>query len=141
MLFQLPERLVGRVKRDWHLNWGGTQRVKGQQGKAPGIVTGRLCNSIEPIPPRQSGDMWETGVRTNVEYAAVHEYGFSGTVQVRAHERKMNQAFGRPTAPFTQNVRSHSRKLNLKERRYLRNPVPLEAGLWVKDLVKELAKL
>ncbi len=141
MLFQLPDRLVMRVRRDWHLNWGGAQRVRKQKGKAPGIVTGRLRNSIEPIPPRVSGDDYETGVKTNVEYAGVHEFGFNGTVNVRAHRRTMTQAWGRPTAPFTQNVRAHDRQMNVKEKRYLRNPVRDEAHEWARDLAKELARL
>lgn len=57
---------------------------------------------------------------TNVRYARVHEFGFQGTVSVRAHLRHVVQVFGRPIAA-TQNVRAHTRRMNLPERSFLRS--------------------
>jgi phage gpG-like protein len=57
---------------------------------------------------------------TNVRYAGVHEFGFRGTVSVRAHLRQVTQVFGRPISA-TQHVRAHSRRMNLPERSFLRS--------------------
>ena len=48
-------------------------------------------------------------VGTNVSYARVHEYGFRGSVAVRAHER-----LGFP-------VRPHARNVTIRERSFLRS--------------------
>jgi len=56
---------------------------------------------------------------SKVPYAAVHEYGFSGTVQVSQHTRRQTHAFGREIAPQTVTVRAHSRQMNIPERPYL----------------------
>jgi phage gpG-like protein len=60
-------------------------------------------------------------VGTNLVYAAAHEYGFQGTVNVREHTRRISQAFGRPIAPVEATVRAHSMRMNLPERSYLRS--------------------
>jgi phage gpG-like protein len=61
-------------------------------------------------------------VGTNVKYGAVHEYGFKGTVDVRAHLREVKQAFGKPlSAAKNVFVRGHTRKVNLPERSFLRS--------------------
>jgi phage gpG-like protein len=56
----------------------------------------------------------------NVPYAAVHEFGFRGTVQVPAHSRRMTQAFGRPVDPRQVAVQAHSMRMNIRARPYLR---------------------
>ena len=49
------------------------------------------------------------------------EYGFSGTVQVKAHMREIKQAFGRPLKePKFVQVRAHSANVNFPERSFLR---------------------
>lgn len=60
-------------------------------------------------------------VGTNKEYAAVHEYGFQGTVQVKQHMRMQRQAWGRPISPREVLVRAHTAKMNLPERSFLRS--------------------
>jgi phage gpG-like protein len=52
-------------------------------------------------------------VGTNVEYAAYHEYGFSGSVSVAAHVRHLKD--GR-----IQNVGAHTRNVNYPARSFLR---------------------
>lgn len=62
-------------------------------------------------------------VGTNVPYAKPHEYGFQGTVTVKEHLRTITQAFGHKikAGSVTFNVRSHSRKVDLPERSFLRS--------------------
>ncbi len=55
------------------------------------------------------------------KYARAQEYGFQGVVQVRAHVRRITQAFGRPITPVETNVSAHSMHMNLPERSYLRS--------------------
>ena len=84
------------------------------------VRTGRLRRSIHPeweFKPGYSGAV----VGTNVEYAAIHEYGFKGDVQVKSFQREMNKAFGRPISPRTVTVKAHARNVNLPERSFLRS--------------------
>lgn len=60
-------------------------------------------------------------VGTNVAYARVHEYGFNGTEAIKEHLRKVKMAFGRPIDEVVVNVRAHSRRVNIKERSFLRS--------------------
>jgi hypothetical protein len=55
-------------------------------------------------------------------YARAHEYGFHGTVEVRAHMRTVTQAFGRRLKnPRQAMVQAYSMRMNLAERSYLRS--------------------
>ena len=57
-------------------------------------------------------------VGANVEYAHVHEYG--GDFAIKAHQRMMTQAFGRPVAiPRMISVRAHD--AHYPERSFLRS--------------------
>jgi len=77
------------------------------------VRTGRLRRSINLR--MYEGDKTITAtVGTNVEYAAVHEYGFHGTVSVREHLR--TSVLGNS---FT--VKAHPREVNLPERSFLRS--------------------
>ena len=84
------------------------------------VRTGRLRRSIHPEWDFKPGHMGAT-VGTNVEYAAIHEYGFKGTVQVKSFQREMTKAFGRPIAPKQVTVSAHSRNINMPESSFLRS--------------------
>lgn len=84
------------------------------------IDTGNLLNSVrfELIK-----DGTKTGVRVGsfgVKYAAVHEYGFKGTMMVRAHTRTITQAFGKPIKARAVSVRQHSMRANFRKRPYIK---------------------
>lgn len=106
-LNQLGLKLQAAVKRD---------KLSGQVLKNR---TGTLRRSIN-IKLATASDM-SVSVGTNVKYAAVHEYGFHGAVSVKAHLRTVRKVFGRPVAPTVQNVKTHSRQMNLPERSFLRS--------------------
>lgn len=60
-------------------------------------------------------------VGVQLAYAAIHEYGFDGTEQVRAHTRTIHQAFGHALAsPVVVQVQSFSRHMKMPERSFLR---------------------
>ena len=89
-------------------------------GQVLKVQTGTLRRSIDQVVTT-SGNSVTGQVDTNVRYGIMHEYGFSGTVQVKAHMREIKQAFGRPLKePKFVQVRAHSANVNFPERSFLR---------------------
>lgn len=90
-----------------------TAHVKGNKlsGQVLNVQTGRLRRSIN-YKLTETGTGIEARVGTNVEYARIHEFGFSGTVKVREHMRKAKEAY---------KVRAHTRRVKLPERSFLRS--------------------
>lgn len=98
----------------------GHVKDKKLSGQVLKVQTGRLRRSIN-FRVAETGTGIEAKVGTNVEYARVHEFGFSGTVNVKAHMRKGKKAY---------EVRAHSRKVNLPERSFLRSTMTdMRAGI------------
>jgi len=95
-----------------------------QQDKLSGQVlrsrTGSLKASIE-LQVDQSDGAISASIFTDSRYASVQEYGFAGTVSVRASLRRIREAFGRPIAEKTIRVRAYDRRMDLAERSFLRS--------------------
>lgn len=95
-----------------------------QQDKLSGQVlrsrTGALKSSVELRVDQEAGGV-TTSVFTDLRYAAAQEYGFAGTVSVRASLRRIREAFGRPIAEKTISVRAYDRRMDLPERSFLRS--------------------
>lgn len=89
-------------------------------GQVIGVRTGRLRKSIMATT-NEVGDKTIGIVATAVRYAPIHEYGFHGTENVRAHLRRVKQAFGRPISPRDVEVTAHARKVTLPARSFLRS--------------------
>lgn len=68
---------------------------------------------------KQSGTKTTLTYGTKVPYARAQEEGFSGTVQIPSHTRRITQAFGRQIEPKTVQVSAHSKNMNLPARPYL----------------------
>jgi phage gpG-like protein len=64
----------------------------------------------------------------NMAYAAVHEYGFKGSVTVKAHIRQRGKTV------FT--VRSHTRQMNIPMRKFLK-PGITENMDRIRDIIRE----
>ena len=119
----LPEavnsRLLGAINR---LGIELQQDVK--QDKLSGQVltsrTGSLRSSID-FRIDQSRSTFTATVFTDSRYAAAQEYGFVGTVSVRASLRRIREAFGRPISEKTISVRAYDCRMNLPERSFLRS--------------------
>ncbi len=93
------------------------------------IDTGRLLNSIR-YEHFRNGDT--VGIRVGswgVPYAAVHEFGFNGTVRVNGHWRM---------APGGRQVRvtEHNRATRIRARPYLRPAVKQHAKLMVELIAR-----
>lgn len=82
--------------------------------------SGRLISSIHEETVEDASGL-TTHVGTNVKYARPHEYGFNGSVVMKAHLRQIKQAFGRPISPVTVHVRAHPVKMNISEKRFMRD--------------------
>lgn len=95
------------IQRDW------------LSGQVLNQRTGRLKGSIHDEVD-EAGDAIIGTVGTNVEYARPHEYGFQGSVMIKAHLRQIKQAWGRPITPREIHVRAHPRKVDITEKRFMR---------------------
>lgn len=82
--------------------------------------TGRLGRSITQKPIELSNGVAGI-VGTNVEYAPPHEYGFNGDVTVKAHLRMIKMAFGKSISPKQVSIKTHTRKVDLPEKSFLRS--------------------
>jgi hypothetical protein len=95
-----------------------------QQEKLSGQVlnsrSGALRSSIDFRIERSAGGV-SASVFTDLRYGAAQEYGFAGTVGVRAGLRRIREAFGRPIAEKLVSVRAYDRRMNLPERSFLRS--------------------
>ena len=95
-----------------------------QQDKLSGQVlrsrSGSLKSSIG-VKVDQSGGTITASVFSESQYAGAQEYGFAGTVSVRASLRRMTEAFGRPIAEKMISVRAYDRRMDLPERSFLRS--------------------
>lgn len=114
-----------------------------QQNKLSGQVlkprSGALRSSIG-VAVERNGSAVTATVFTDVDYAAVQEYGFSGTVNVRASLRQIKEAFGRPIGARTIDVGPHSRRMDLPEHSFLRSALAEmmpDIGGGVEDALRE----
>ena len=106
------------------------------------VRTGTLRRSINQHVEVGAGRISAT-VGTNVEYAAVHEYGFHGQVQVKAHARALRAAGriskagkkirGKLTGEKAM-VAAHSMMMNLPERSFLRSSLRELASTAQRDI-------
>ena len=119
----LPEAVNSRLLRV--ITQLGIELQRGvQQHKLSGQVltsrTGSLRSSID-LRVDQNGSAYTANVFTESRYAGVQEYGFTGTVSVRASLRRIREAFGRPIAEKTISVKAYDRRMDLPERSFLRS--------------------
>lgn len=95
-----------------------------QQNKLSGqllrVRSGKLRGSIA-ARTEESGTAVTASVYSDLDYAAAQEYGFFGTVGVRASLRQVKEAFGRPIVPKTIAVGAYQRRMDLPQRSFLRS--------------------
>lgn len=112
--------------------WGKSARAREQGGQTL-ADTGRLKASIS----HQAGrDAVKVSTGSNVAYAAVHQFGFWGRVNVPGHTRRITQAFGRTLAnPKTVNVKPFSRQMFIPARPYMPMEIEEIGGSDVEDIL------
>ena len=89
-------------------------------GQMLAVRSGSLKSSID-LQIDQDSEGISVTVYSDSKYAAAHEYGFAGTVDVKASLRRITEAFGRPISEKTINVRAYQRRMELPERSFMRS--------------------
>ncbi|ENT0444557.1 HK97 gp10 family phage protein [Neisseria gonorrhoeae] len=110
-------------------------------GRVLGVRTGNLRRSVHQRV-NVSGNVVSGEVDTNVRYGIAHEYGFAGSVNVKASLRQVRQAFGKPLKPPRYvRVRAHTRDVKLPERSFLRSALRDLMPKFADDLQKSIGKV
>ena len=122
-----PERLreaVERTIRRLAIKLQAKVKAEKLTGQVLHVRTGTLRRSINQ-QVFVEGDAVFAIVGTNVRYAAAHEYGFNGVVEVRGHVRKVASRSvyrgSRQTLQGVSFVSAHQRNVNLPARSFLRS--------------------
>lgn len=123
LLARYPERLVAAMqKANRDSSSVLLRRVKQKlSNDILHVRTGNLRRNWNQIMPVREDNGWKGGIGSGrTEYAAYHEFGFQGSVQVRAHARCVSQVYGRKVSNVTAQIRAHSRNVDYKGRPYAR---------------------
>lgn len=121
MLANIGETVVSQTKERFRSEtgpdgnrWRISRRAAAEGGQTL-TDTARLKQSINK---RLRPGSVEIG--TNTTYAAVHQFGFSGTVNISSHSRVITQAFGQQLeSARTVQVMAHSRRMRIVARPFL----------------------
>ena len=117
----LAEANSGLVRAMTELAIELQRRVQdGLSGEVLSSRSGALKSSIGLRIDQHSAAIAAT-VFSDSLYARAHEYGFAGTVNVKASLRRITEAFGRPFAGKTIEVKGYTRRMDLPERSFLRS--------------------
>lgn len=99
--------------------WIPSRRVERYGGKTL-VDKGNLESSIRYQVAPGMLEVGVDGVGASSRFAYVHQFGFSGPVQVEAHTRVISQAFGIPLpGKVIVNVRGHQRVMWIPKRPFL----------------------
>ncbi len=114
-----------------------------RQNKLSGQVlqarSGSLRQSIA-VQIDQSDTAVSATVYSDLDSAAAQEYGFSGTVDVRASLRQIKEAFGHPITAETVGVGAYTRRMDLPQRSFLRSALDdmtPDIGASVEDALRQ----
>lgn len=120
----LPEKAMAAIKADVS-RLAITLLRKVKEEKLSGQVlknqTGTLRRSISQKVEASAQEVVGS-VGTNLSYAAAHEFGFNGPVNVKAHLRMVKKAWGKTIkSPKEHPVRAFTRQMHLPEKSFLRS--------------------
>lgn len=110
------------------------QRLNVQSGR----LRGSLASKVE-----ESGGVIEGIVSAggaHVKYAFIHEFGLSAALSIKEHLRHIKQAFGRPITPRDVLVKAHSRNVNVKGKRFMRDSLDEIAKIVPKNIDKAIER-
>jgi len=121
-------------------------------GQVLNVRTGRLRRSVDNTIVETPGAISGV-VSTNVEYAPIHEYGFEGTVSVKAHLRQIKnaslvnagkvakgQVVNNRAGTGVASVRAHTRQINMPARSFLRSSLKEMTGEIREELNAAIAR-
>lgn len=110
------------------------QRLNVQSGR----LRGSLASKVEETSGVIEGIVSAGGA--HVKYAFIHEFGLSAAISIKEHLRHIKQAFGRPITPRDVLVKAHSRVVNFKERRFMRDSLDEIAKIVPKNIDKAIER-
>lgn len=103
-----------------------------------GRLRGSLASKVEETGGVIEGIVSAGGA--HVKYAFIHEFGLSAAISIKEHLRHIKQAFGRPITPRDVLVKAHSRVVNFKERRFMRDSLDEIAKIVPKNIDKAIER-
>lgn len=139
------QAIAGALDLENELTVGQAQRMKMSKHSATtlGVITNRLRQSLRPTKAIIAGQAVISAIGSNVKYAAVHEFGFTGTVNVPQYTRHDSRRDvyaagasahfswkdgkikrGRSAQPIASGVgvvKAHPMKMHMPERSYIRS--------------------
>ena len=110
------------------------QRLNVQSGRLRGSLVSRISESAEMF----EGIVSAGGA--HVKYAFIHEFGLAAAVNIKSHLRHIKQAFGKPITPKDVLVKAHSRTVNFKERRFMRDSLDEIGKIVPKNIEKAIER-
>ncbi|MCF0265980.1 hypothetical protein KW868_16150 [Acinetobacter guillouiae] len=110
------------------------QRLNVQSGR----LRGSLASKVEETGGVIEGIVSAGGA--HVKYAFIHEFGLSAAISIKEHLRHIKQAFGRPITPRDVLIKAHSRVVNFKERRFMRDSLDEIAKIVPKNIDKAIER-
>lgn len=110
------------------------QRLNVQSDRLRGSLVSRISESAEMF----EGIVSAGGA--HVKYAFIHEFGLAAAVNIKSHLRHIKQAFGKPITPKDVLVKAHSRTVNFKERRFMRDSLDEIGKIVPKNIEKAIER-
>ena len=104
------------------------QRLNVQSGRLRGSVSSKVEEDKDWI----EGTVGAGGAL--VPYAFTHEFGLKGAMAIKAHLRMIKKVFGQPITPRQVMIKAHSRKVDMKERRFMRDSLDEVAKIVPKNI-------
>lgn len=104
------------------------QRLSVQSGRLRGSVSSKVEEDKDWI----EGTVGAGGAL--VPYAFAHEFGLKGAMAIKAHLRMIKKVFGQPITPRQVMIKAHSRKVDMNERRFMRDSLDEVAKIVPKNI-------
>ena len=104
------------------------QRLNVQSGRLRGSVSSKVEEDKDWI----EGTVGAGGAL--VPYAFAHEFGLKGAMTIKAHLRMIKKVFGQPITLRQIMIKAHSRKVDMKERRFMRDSLDEVAKIVPKNI-------
>lgn len=139
---KMAQSVARAIDRRNELTVGQIQATKlSQRGPTTlGVVTNRLRSSVRPALAQVASDTRiVSAIGSNVKYAGAHEYGFTGSVPVKAHSRTVTQWFGMELVePHSMNVKAHSRQVKIPARAPIGTGITEQAPKYSADVSRAI---
>jgi phage gpG-like protein len=117
------------LQNELTIGYAQKNKLSGPRPGVLGVRTNRLRGSLRRNDATVSGGMIEGSIGTNVEYAAVHEFGFDGDVQVKSfvrNQRSRDLVKGKKqklVASGLAFVKAFTRHMHMPERSFIRSSI------------------